>query len=36
MHDLSAVARDYATKVLDEVKELTGLISEKDGTSDKW
>jgi len=26
MHDLSAVARDYAEKVLDEVKELTGLI----------
>jgi len=26
MHDLSAVARDYAMKVLDEVKERTGLI----------
>ena len=26
MHELSAVARDYATKVLDDVKELTGLI----------
>jgi tryptophanyl-tRNA synthetase len=26
MHDLSAVARDYATRVLDDVKGLTGLI----------
>ena len=26
MHDLSAVARDYAARVLDEVKELAGLI----------
>jgi tryptophanyl-tRNA synthetase len=26
MHDLSAVARDFAVKVLDEVKERTGLI----------
>jgi tryptophanyl-tRNA synthetase len=26
MHDLSAVARDYASKVLDDVKGLTGLI----------
>jgi len=26
MHDLSAVARNYAEKVLDDVKELTGLI----------
>lgn len=26
MHELSGVARDYASKVLDEVKELTGLI----------
>lgn len=26
MHDLSAVARDYAEKVLDEVKERTGLV----------
>jgi tryptophanyl-tRNA synthetase len=26
MHDLSAVARDYATNVLSEVKDLTGLI----------
>jgi tryptophanyl-tRNA synthetase len=26
MHDLSAAARDLATRVLDDVKELTGLI----------
>jgi tryptophanyl-tRNA synthetase len=26
MHESSAVARDYASKVLDDVKELTGLI----------
>jgi tryptophanyl-tRNA synthetase len=26
MHDASGVARDYAVKVLDDVKELTGLI----------
>jgi len=26
MHDMSAVARAYAEKVLDDVKELTGLI----------
>jgi tryptophanyl-tRNA synthetase len=26
MHELSGVAREYASKVLDEVKELTGLI----------